>query len=127
MNRTVRPFCLGAQGIDEAHEQGYSRTPAPSAGMLTVAKSRRRADSGCSVRVTSGAIAALVAAMAARHSSSVAVPELSHILRRQERPTLRSYRRDVQHRIDERIVRLISAWCVDVLDGGRASGSGRAD
>lgn len=58
---------------------------------------------------------------------TVEVPELSHILRRQERPTLRSYRRDVQQRIDERVVRLISAWCVDVLDGDRASGSSRAD
>jgi hypothetical protein len=35
---------------------------------------------------------------------------ISHILRRQPTPTVRTYRRDARTPIDERIVPLISEW-----------------
>lgn len=58
---------------------------------------------------------------------TVELPEVSHILRTQERATLRSYRADVRRAIDERVVRLISAWVAEVLSDRGSGAVDRAD
>lgn len=60
--------------------------------------------------------AARIAELRAAPTRTVTLSALSHILRTQPSPTLRSYRADVRRPIDERIVPLIAQWMNALLD-----------
>jgi len=54
---------------------------------------------------------AAIAAAAAGPVETVVVDDVSHILRTQSgEPTLRSYRKDVRHPVDPRVVQLLLRW-----------------
>jgi alpha-beta hydrolase superfamily lysophospholipase len=57
-----------------------------------------------------------IAELRAAPTQAVTLSSLSHILRSQAAPTLRSYRTDVRRPIDERIVPLIAQWIKTLLD-----------
>lgn len=59
---------------------------------------------------------ARIAELRAAPTRTVTLSALSHILRTQPSPTLRSYRADVRRPIDERIVPLIAQWMNTLLD-----------
>lgn len=61
--------------------------------------------------------AARIAELRPAPTRAVTLSALSHILRPQAAPTLRSYRTDVRRPIDERIVPLIAEWVSGRLDG----------
>ena len=61
--------------------------------------------------------AARIAALRAAPTRTVTLSALSHILRTQPSPTLRSYRADVRRPIDERVVPIIAQWVNTLLDG----------
>lgn len=60
--------------------------------------------------------AARIAELRAAPTRTVTLSALSHILRTQPSPTLRSYRADVRRPIDERIVPLIAQWINTLLE-----------
>lgn len=60
--------------------------------------------------------AARIATMRVAPTRAVTLSRLSHILRPQASPTLRTYRSDVLRPIDERIVPLIAQWMNTLLD-----------
>lgn len=59
---------------------------------------------------------AVIAARAGGSTRTVALDAVSHILRTQLRPTLRTYRADARRPIDERIVSIIAAWWNEVSE-----------
>lgn len=59
---------------------------------------------------------AVIAARAGGSTRTVALDAVSHILRTQSRPTLRTYRADARRPIDERIVSIIAAWWNEVSE-----------
>lgn len=59
--------------------------------------------------------AARIAELRAAPTRTVTLSSLSHILRTQQSPTLRTYRTDVRRPIDDRIVPLIAEWMNTLL------------
>ena len=59
----------------------------------------------------------VIAARSGGPTRTVLLDGVSHILRAQQRATLRTYRADARRPIDERVVSLIAAWWSDVREG----------
>lgn len=59
---------------------------------------------------------AVIAARTGGPTRTLALDGVSHILRSQPRPTLRTYRADARRPIDERIVAIIAAWWSEISE-----------
>lgn len=59
---------------------------------------------------------AVIAARTGGPTRTIALEGVSHILRTQPRPTLRTYRADARRPIDERVVAIIAAWWNEISE-----------